>query len=88
LDFEEFVRAHPFAQAALNRGLPAPVGRVLGSRKIREVSRFWPPAWRMHTRIAWRYLKPIDNADLAFPWAVERTLPRYAQTRAQVDRAG
>ena len=33
-DVEEFVRAHPDARSALDRSLPAPVGRVLGSRKF------------------------------------------------------
>jgi hypothetical protein len=29
---------------------------------------------------SWRYLKPIDDAALAFPWAVQRTLPRYGKS--------
>jgi len=88
VDFEEFVRTHRFAKAAVHRGLPPAVRRVLGSRKMRAASSFWPPARRMHTRLAWRYLKPIDDADLAFPWAVERTLPRYAKARARLTQAG
>jgi hypothetical protein len=88
LDFEEFVRSHPFAQAALHRGLFAPVGRVLGSRKIRVASGLWPPVRRIHTRLAWRYLKPIDYAALSFPWAVERTVARYAQAWARFDQVG
>jgi len=86
-DVEEFVRAHPDARSALDRSLPAPVGRVLGSRKIRQATGLWQPARRIHAKLAWRYLKPIDYAALTFPWAVQRSLPRYAQARARLDRA-